>query len=130
MEKVLFVCVHNSGRSQMAKAFFNILAKKRGIADSAGTKPSDRVNPVVVQVMQEVGIDISREIPKLLTPELMDKFDRIITMGCGGETSCPAGYLPTEDWDLDDPEDKPIEEVRRIRYQIKKRVEKLAAELE
>ena len=114
----------------MAKAFFNILAKKRGIADSAGTKPSDRVNPVVVQVMQEVGIDISREIPKLLTPELMDKFDRIITMGCGGETSCPAGYLPTEDWDLDDPEDKPIEEVRRIRYQIKKRVEKLAAELE
>jgi len=57
----------------------------------------------------------------LLTPELMDKFDRIITMGCGGETSCPAGYLPTEDWDLDDPEDKPIEEVRRIRYQIKKK---------
>jgi arsenate reductase len=129
MEKVLFVCVHNSGRSQMAKAFFNILAKKRGIADSAGTMPSEYVNPGAVQVMHEVGIDISREKPKLLTPELIEKFDRVITMGCGAENACPAGYLPTEDWDLDDPEGKPIEDVRLIRYKIKKRVEKLAAEL-
>ena len=113
----------------MAKAFFNILAKKRGIADSAGTEPSESINPVVVQVMLEVGIDISRKTPKLLTPELMDKFDRVITMGCGAEKACPASYLPTEDWDLDDPEGKPIEDVRLIRYKIKKRVEKLAAEL-
>jgi arsenate reductase (thioredoxin) len=129
MEKVLFVCIHNSGRSQMAKAFFNILAKRRGIADSAGTKPSANVNPAVVQVMHEVGIDISREKPKLLTPELMKNFDRVITMGCGVDKACPAGFLPIEDWNLDDPESKPIEDVRRIRYQIQRKVEKLVAEI-
>ncbi len=129
MVKVLFVCVHNSGRSQIAKAFFNALVKNKGIADSAGTKPAKQVNPVVVQVMREVGIDISREIPKLLTLELVEQFDRMITMGCGVEETCPAGFLPTEDWGLDDPADKPIEEVRRIRDEIKARVEKLVTEL-
>jgi arsenate reductase len=113
----------------MAKAFFNTLAKNGGIADSAGTKPAAQINPTVVQVMQEVGIDISREIPKLLTLELLEKFDRVITMGCGLEDTCPASFLPTEDWGLDDPADKPVEEVRRIRDEIKTRVEKLVAQL-
>jgi protein-tyrosine-phosphatase len=113
----------------MAKAFFNTLAKNKGIADSAGTKPAMQINPNVIQVMQEVGIDVSREIPKLLTLELVEQFDRMITMGCGVEDSCPAGFLPTEDWDLDDPSDKPIEEVRRIRDEIRTRVQKMVVEL-
>jgi arsenate reductase len=82
-----------------------------------------------VQVMQEVGIDISREIPKLLTLELLEEFDRVITMGCGLEDTCPVSFLPTEDWGLDDPADKPLEEVRRTRDEIKTRVEKLVAQL-
>lgn len=113
----------------MAKAFFNILAKKKGIADSAGTKPAAQINTAVVQVMQEVGIDISHETPQLLTLELLEKFDRVITMGCGLDETCPASFLPTEDWGLDDPLGKPIEEVRWIRCNIKIRVEKLVAEL-
>jgi arsenate reductase len=79
--------------------------------------------------MEEAGIDISREKPKLLTLELLDNFDRVITMGCGVEDTCPASFLPTEDWGLDDPADKPAEEVRRIRDEIKARVEKLVAAL-
>ena len=113
----------------MAKVFFNILAKNKGIADSAGTKPAQQVNPTVIQVMREVGIDISREIPKLLTLDLVEQVDRMITMGCGVEETCPADFLPTEDWGLDDPADKPIEEVRRIRDEIKARVKKLVTEL-
>jgi arsenate reductase len=113
----------------MAKAFFNTLVKNKEIADSAGIRPATQINPVVIQVMQEAGIDIGREIPKSLTIELFEKFDRMITMGCGVEDSCPAAFLPTEDWGLDDPADKPIEEVRRIRDEIKTRVEKLVAEL-
>jgi arsenate reductase len=113
----------------MAKAFFNTLANNKGIADSAGTKPATQINPTVIQVMNEVGIDISRETPKLLTFELVERFDRMITMGCGVEETCPAGFLPTEDWGLDDPEGKSIEEVRHIRDEIKARVEKLVAEL-
>ena len=129
MVKILFVCVHNAGRSQMAKALFNVLAKNKGVADSAGTKPSSQVNSAVIKVMQEIGIDISRENPKLLTIELMDKFNRVITMGCGVEETCPASFLPTEDWNLTDPADKPTEEMRRIRDEIKIRVEKLILEL-
>jgi arsenate reductase len=113
----------------MAKALFNVLAKNKGIADSAGTKPSSQVDPTVIKVMQEVVIDISREKPKLLTLELMDKFDRVITMGCGVEETCPASFLPTEDWNLTDPADKPIEEVRLIRDEIKTKIEKLVMEL-
>jgi arsenate reductase len=113
----------------MAKAIFNALSKNKGMADSAGTKPSPKVNPEIVKVMQQIGIDISREKPKLLTPELMDKFDRVITMGCGVEETCPASFLPTEDWALDDPEGKTIEEMRRIRDEIKTRVEILVTGL-
>ena len=113
----------------MAKAFFNVLAKNKGFADSAGTKPAAQINPIVVQVMREAGIDIGYETPKLLTLELIEQFDRMITMGCGVEDSCPANFLPSEDWGLDDPSDKPVEEVRRIRDEIKTRVEKLIAEI-
>lgn len=130
MLRVIFVCVHNSGRSQIAKAFFNVFFGNRGAADSAGTRPAAYVNPTIVQAMRESGIDISHEKPKLLTLKLLERFDRVITMGCNLESACPASFLPTEDWALDDPSDKPIEEVRRIRDEIKVRVEKLAAEMQ
>lgn len=99
------------------------------MADSAGTKPSDRINPIVAQAMKEIGIDISGEKPKILTLELIEQFDRVITMGCGVDEACPANLLPTEDWGIEDPSEKPIEEVRRICDEIKKRVEYLLAHL-
>lgn len=129
MKRVLFVCVHNSGRSQMAKAFFNQMGKGNAMADSAGTQPSQRVNPTVVQAMLEAGIDISDQKPKALTLELMENVDRVITMGCGAENVCPASFVPTEDWQLEDPEGKPVEKVKQIRDEIKSRVEKLLKEL-
>lgn len=125
MKKVLFVCVHNAGRSQMAEAFFSRLAEGKALALSAGTEPASRVNPVVVKVMSEVGIDVSHQEPKLLTLEMLKNVDRVITMGCSVEKACPASFVPTEDWELDDPEGKPIEEVRQIRDKTKTRVEEL-----
>jgi len=129
MKTVLFVCVHNSGRSQMAEAFFNALTRGKARAVSAGTKPAEQVNATVAAVMKEVGIDISRRKPKALTFEMMEKADRVITMGCGVEETCPASFAPTEDWQLDDPEGRPIEEVRKIRDDIRARVAKLVREL-
>jgi len=99
-------------------------------ADSAGTQPTDSVNPMVVQVMREVGIDISHRKPKMLTLEMMEKAGRVISMGCGVEESCPAGIVPMEDWGIDDPEGRPLEDVRRIRDEIKRRVMKLIEELD
>jgi arsenate reductase len=124
MKTVLFVCVHNSGRSQMAEAFFNQLAKGKAKGLSAGTQPADKVNPVVVTAMKEVGIDIGANKPKALTIDMVEKADRMITMGCGAETEgvCPASFIETEDWKLDDPKGKPIEEVRRIRDEVRERV--------
>jgi len=131
MKKVLFICVHNSGRSQMAEAFFNQMAKGKAIAISAGTEPGSGVNPVVVQAMKEVGIDISQKIPKLLTQEMIDSSDLAITMGCMDEAqACPAVFVPSEDWGLTDPHGKPIEEVRPIRDEIRRRVEALLKRLE
>ena len=129
MKKVLFVCVHNAGRSQMAQAFFNQMAKGKAKSFSAGTQPADKVNPVVVEAMREVGIDISRQKPKLLTLEMVEGADRVITMGCGVEGVCPASFVPTEDWQLEDPEGKPIEQVRQIRDEVKARVAGLIKEL-
>jgi arsenate reductase len=129
MKKVLFVCVHNAGRSQMAEAFFNEMVKGRAKGLSAGTRPSKKVNPVVVKAMREVGIDISCRKPKMLTFEMLEDADRVITMGCSVEKACPASSVPTEDWQLDDPEGKRIEQVRRIRDEVKARVERLAEEL-
>lgn len=122
MKTVIFVCIHNAGRSQMAEAFFNELAKGKALSLSAGTSPADRVNPVVVEAMREAGIDISRKKPKALTPQMMDSADKIVTMGCGDEGVCPATYVETEDWSLEDPSGQPIEKVREIRDQILDRV--------
>ena len=130
MKTVLFVCVGNAGRSQMAEAFFNHLADGKARAMSAGTKPASEVSPVVIQAMKEVGIDIGSNRPKKLTPEMLDKAERVITMGCGAENVCPATWVETEDWELDDPKGQNIEKVREIRDQIKARVEKLLKETE
>jgi arsenate reductase len=125
MQKVIFACVHNAGRSQMAAAFFNQLAdlsKAQGI--SAGTEPGLRVHPEVVAVMQESGIDLSHAQPQTLTEELAKDAHLLITMGCGDK--CP--YVPglrRDDWPLPDPKGKPIEEVRAIRDEIKDRVGQL-----
>lgn len=111
----------------MAEAFFNHLAKGKGFAISAGTQPANEVNPVVVQAMGEVGIDISTKKPKTLTIEMVEKADRMITMGCGDEagTVCPASFIETEDWALEDPKGESLEDVRKIRDEIKARVTKL-----
>ena len=131
MKNVLFVCVHNSGRSQMAEAFFNDISGGRAHARSAGTAPAEDVNSVVVKAMQEVGLDISRQKPKMLTLEMAEEADRMITMGCGADAAavCPASFIETEDWKLDDPEGKPIEEARRIRDEVKTRVAALLEEM-
>jgi len=131
MKTVLFVCVHNSGRSQMAEAFFNKLAGGKAQALSAGTQPADEVNPVVVEAMREAGIDISGNKPKALTIDMVEKADRMITMGCGAEAEavCPASFIETEDWALEDPKGKTIEAVRKIRDEIKERVTKLLNEI-
>jgi arsenate reductase (thioredoxin) len=129
MKKVLFVCVHNSGRSQMAEAFFNQLTKGKAVTVSAGTQPAAQVNSTVVKVMREVSIEIGEQKPKLLTLGILESADRVITMGCNVAEVCPASFVPTEDWELDDPEGKSIEEVRQIRDQIKARVKALYKEL-
>ena len=125
---VLFVCVHNAGRSQMAAGFMNSLGAGRVEVLSAGSAPKDSINPIAVQAMQEVGIDISNNVPKVLTPEVVQESDAVITMGCGD--ACP--FYPGkryEDWVLDDPAGQGIESVRVIRDEIKKRVEQLLSEL-
>lgn len=113
MKKVLFVCVHNAGRSQVAEAFFNQMAKGKATAISAGTRPAAHKDKGVVEAMHEVGIDIREQKPKALTLEMMESADRVITMGCNVEEACPASFVPTEDWELDDPERKSPEEIRK-----------------
>ena len=130
MKPVLFVCVGNSGRSQMAEALFNHLAKGKAKAISAGTEPASTVDPTVIKVMKEVGIDISGNKPKPLTPEMIDQANLVITMGCGAEAACPASWVETRDWGLEDPKDKPVEKVREIRDEIKARVTELLKEME
>jgi len=131
--RVLFVCVHNAGRSQMAEAFFNRLADARGIpasAESAGTAPGLQINPAVVAAMSEIGYSLAGRVPRQLTPELAEGADRIITMGCGVEAGmCPAGTFITEDWHLQDPHGQSLESVRQVRDAVRSRVEGLVAEL-
>jgi len=125
---VLFVCVHNAGRSQMAAAFLTSLSDGAIEVRSAGSQPAEKVNPAAVQAMAEVGIDMSAEIPKILTTEAVQDSDVVITMGCGDE--CP--YFPGkryEDWVLEDPAGKGVDSVRPIRDEIKGRVEALIASL-
>lgn len=125
MKKVLFVCVHNSGRSQMAEAFFNQIAQGKAVAISAGTQPAAQVNSTVVVAMSEVGIEIEDKKPKPLTLEMLESADWVITMGCNVAEACPASFVPTEDWAIDDPEGKPIEKVRQIRDEIEAKVDEL-----
>ncbi len=125
MEHVIFACVHNAGRSQIAAAFFSRFADPTRVeAISAGTKPGERVHPEVVEVMREVGIDLSRNSPQRLTDDLARSASLLITMGCGDE--CP--YVPgleRDDWPFPDPKGRPIDEVRRVRDEIRDRVSAL-----
>ena len=126
---VLFVCVRNAGRSQMAAGYLNQLAGGRIEVRSAGSEPADKINPVAVQAMAEEGIDIAAEQPKILTTDAVKASDVVITMGCGD--TCP--YYPGkryEDWELDDPAGQDIHHVRLIRDEIKRRVEQLISELQ
>ncbi len=130
MKKVLFVCVENAGRSQMAEAFAKTYGKGKVEAESAGTMPAREVNVVVVQVMQEKGIDLSANKPKLITNEMVQKADMIIVMGCGAQGFCPAPLLnKVIDWGIEEPKGKPIEKVREIRDEIERRVKKLVEEI-
>ena len=125
---VLFVCVHNAGRSQMAAGFMQNLGKDKVNVLSAGSMPKDQINPMAVEVMKEVGIDISNNQPKILTTESVKESDVVITMGCGD--ACP--IFPGkryEDWQLEDPAGKDLETVRRIRDEIKSRIEVLLSEI-
>jgi arsenate reductase len=128
MKTVLFACIHNAGRSQMAAAWFNALSNpEEGRAVSAGTEPGQRVHPEVLEVMKEVDIDLSTITPRLLTQELAAGAALLVTMGCG--ESCPVvPGLRRADWPLEDPKGKRLDQVRRIRDDIRGRVEKLVAE--
>jgi arsenate reductase len=127
-QSVLFVCVHNAGRSQMAAAFLTTLSKGAIEVRSAGSQPAEQVNPAAVEAMAELGIDMSAEIPKVLTTEAVKESDVVITMGCGD--TCP--IFPGkryEDWELEDPAGQGVEAVRPIRDEIKARIEDLIASL-
>ena len=129
MATALFVCLHNAGRSQMSAALFERAAGGRHRALSAGTTPAERVHPEVVEVMREVGIDLSGRTPVKLTRELAEQADVVVTMGCGDE--CP--YVPGTryvDWELEDPKGRPIDEVRATRDDIARRVDALLDELD
>jgi len=129
MARVLFVCLHNAGRSQMSAALFDRAAAGRDQAESAGTTPADRVHPEVVEAMNEIGIDLTGRVPQLLTQELAERADVVVTMGCGDE--CP--FIPGKqyiDWDMPDPKGRPLDDVRRIRDDIERRVTELARQLD
>jgi arsenate reductase (thioredoxin) len=129
MSRVLFVCLHNAGRSQMSEALFARAAAGRHEARSAGTTPGDAVHPEVVEVMGELGIDLADRVPRRLERSDAEWADVVVTMGCGDE--CP--YIPGKrylDWDLEDPKGRPVEEVRATRDEIDRRVKQLLEELD
>ena len=127
--QVLFVCVHNAGRSQMAAALFNTMAGGQAAAASAGTQPADHVHDNVAAAMREVGLNVSQGKPRMLTMEMLDQADRVVTMGCGVEEACPGAMVEAEDWGLPDPKDESPEGVREIRAMVTKRVEALLREM-
>ena len=129
MARVLFVCLHNAGRSQMSRALFERATEDRHEAESAGTTPAERVHREVVEVMSELGLDVSGQVPKKLTREMAERADVVVTMGCGD--ACP--YIPGKryvDWDLADPKGRPLDQVRTTRDLIGRKVSELAAELD
>ena len=123
MKKILFVCVENAGRSQMAEAFFKKYLPSGFQSISAGTKPAVRINPIVIQAMKEVGIDIKNNSPQNISQQMIDESEIAINMGCVDKESCPALFLKdVDDWQIQDPKGKSIEEVRKIRDQIEQKV--------
>ena len=133
MKTVLFVCVHNAGRSQMAEAFLNKMAVERALpvrAESAGTVAGTEINPIAWQVMDEIDVPMVGQSPKMLTQAMADSASKVITMGCGVDADlCPARILFSEDWGLDDPKGQSIEKVREIRDLIAAKVGKLLSEM-
>jgi arsenate reductase len=129
LKKILFVCVENAGRSQMAEAFARLYGGGKIEASSAGTMPAKEVNPMAVQVMREKGIDLSANKPRLITNQMVQEADMIIVMGCNAQGFCPAPLLyRVVDWGIEDPKEKPVEKVREIRDEIEKRVKSLISE--
>ena len=130
-KNVLFVCVENVGRSQMAEAFFKKFAKNRFNVISAGTSPSSNLNPIVVSVMEEIGIDLKNQNPQLLSSSMIENSNKTVNMGCMDKESCPSLFVKdVENWNIDDPKGKSIEDVRKIRDQIEKDVLNLLDSLE
>lgn len=127
---ILFVCVENAGRSQMAEGFFWKYAPEGYEPLSAGTKPTSQINPLSIQVMNEIGIDVSKQRSKELTEDMMRNSDKIINMGCMDKNYCPTLFIPKViDWGIEDPKDKPIEKVREIRDEIERRIKELATDV-
>ena len=130
MKKVLFVCVENAGRSQIAEGFFKKLAPSECEGISAGTIPVSEINPLAIKAMKEVDIDISDNKSKLVTNEMIEESDSVVNMGCMDKESCPALFVEEiDDWDIEDPKGKSIEEIRKIRDSIETKVKKLVSEL-
>ena len=129
-KKILFVCVENAGRSQMAEGFFRKFALSEFLPLSAGIKPTNEINPIAVQVMKEIGIDITKQKPKILSDDMIKTSIKVVNMGCMDEESCPALFVnDIIDWNIPDPKGKPIEQVRKIRDEIQTKVKELVASL-
>ena len=129
-QTILFVCVENAGRSQMAEGFFNNYAPVGYTGISAGTKPVSQINPLAIKVMKEIGIDISHQKSKEISEDMMRKSFKTVNMGCMDKESCPTFFLPNVlDWNLEDPKNKPIEKIREIRDEIQWRVKELVTNL-
>jgi arsenate reductase len=127
---ILFVCVENAGRSQMAEGFFKKYAPEGFVPASAGTKPISQIDPLAIQVMNEIGIDISKQKPKDLSEDMMRNSDKIINMGCMDNNFCPTLFIPKViDWGIEDPKGKQIEQVREIRDEIERRIKELATDI-
>ncbi len=126
-KRLLFVCIHNAGRSVMAEAFFNALAQGKAMATSAGAEPGAVVNPVVAAAMAEVGLDVSHHTPRLLTQEMVDQADLTVTV-CSVDESCPVVFGPSEHWELENPAGQPLDKVRQIRDEVRAAVERLLKE--
>ncbi|MGY5150860.1 MAG: arsenate reductase ArsC [Candidatus Nitrosopumilus sp. bin_6a] len=130
-ENILFVCVENAGRSQMAEAFFRKLAPTKFNVSSAGTIPSPQLNPIVIQVMKEIGIDLENQKPKLLSASMVKDSSKTVNMGCMDKESCPSLFVKDVlDWNISDPKEKTLDEVREIRDKIKSEVIALIKSLE
>lgn len=131
IKKILFVCIENAGRSQIAEGFFKKYVTSGYQPISAGTQPVSEINPFAIEVMKEVGIDISRQIPKVISEDMIQQSTKIVNMGCMNKESCPTLFLNNViDWEIPDPKGKSIDKVREIRDKIEKKIKELVADLE